>query len=521
MTPLIHFRSVTRLVMIVLLLTCFWVAPVAHAVVPPPDGGYPNFTTAEGQNALKSLTTGAGNTALGWSSLFSVATGNYNTAVGAGTLALNTADQNTATGAGALLSNSSGFQNTANGAFALLFNTIGSFNTAVGDSALYSNIDGLGNTATGVSALQNNTNGGFNTANGDSALLDNTTGSDNTAIGTGALGANTAGNNNTASGFQALFNNIADENTAYGSQALLTNTTGLGNAAVGTQALSHNDNGSDNTAIGNFALFGSTGSSNTAIGRNALLNMTSGDGNIALGVFAGNSLLTGSNNIYIGSPGFIANESNTIRIGETGTQTRAFIAGIRNVTTAGSAIPVLIDSVGQLGTMSSSRRFKNDIKPMDKTSEAILALTPVTFHYKNDNTGTQQFGLIAEDVAKVNPDLVARDKNGEIYTVRYDQVNAMLLNEFLKEHATVQEQQAQITALNSWVVTREAINAQEKQEFHATIARQDNEIRALIATVKEQAAQIQKVSAQLEVGKGDVQMLCLRGVASREVEQNP
>ena len=449
MTPLIHFRSVTRLVIIVLLLTCFRVAPVAHAVVPPPDGGYPNFTTAEGTNALKNLTTGAGNTALGWSSLFSVAIGNFNTGVGAGTLALNTAGENTATGAGALLSNSSGFQNTANGAFALVFNTIGSFNTAVGDSALYSNIDGLGNTATGVSALQNNTNGGFNTANGDSALLDNTTGSDNTAIGTGALGANTAGNNNTASGFQALFNNIADDNTAYGSQALLTNTTGLGNAAVGTQALSHNDNGSDNTAIGNFALFSSTGSSNTAIGHSALQNMASGDGNIALGFFAGNSLLTGSNNIYIGSPGAIANESNTIRMGEAGTQTRAFIAGIRNVTTAGSAIPVLIDTVGQLGTMSSSRRFKNDIHPMDKASEAILALKPVTFQYKSDATNTPQFGLIAEEVAEVNPNLVVRDEKDEIYTVRYDAVNAMLLNEFLKEHATVQELKKEIDALRS------------------------------------------------------------------------
>ncbi len=399
------------------------IAPNAPAVVPPPDGAYPNFTTAEGQNALKSLTSGAGNTAVGWSSLFSIATANFNTAVGAGTLALNTADQNTATGAAALLSNSSGFQNTANGAFALLFNTTGSFNTAIGDFALYSNINGLGNTGTGVSALQSNTTGGFNTATGNGALLDNMTGSNNTATGTGALSANTMGEDNTAHGFQALFSNV-------------------------------------------------DGNLHTAVGWQALQNNTSGIGNIALGADAGRNLTTGSYNIDIGDSG-VAGESGTIRIGNNIHTTQAFIAGISGGTVPGG-VAVIVDVNGHLGTNVSSARFKNEIKPMDKASEAILALKPVTFRYKKelDPNGIPQFGLVAEDVAKVNPDLVARDAKGELYTVRYEAVNAMLLNEFLKEHRTVQQQ-------------------------GATIAELKKEIANLTGTVKEQATQLQRVSAQV------------------------
>jgi hypothetical protein len=373
--------------------------PKGFAVVPPPDGGYPNFTTAEGQNALKSLTTGAGNTALGWSSLFSVATADFNTAVGAGTLALNTADQNTATGAAALLSNSSGFQNTANGAFALLFNTTGSFNTAIGDFALYSNINGLGNTGTGGSALQSNTTGGFNTATGNGALLSNMTGSRNTATGTGALSANMVGEDNSAHGYQALFSNI-------------------------------------------------DGNLNTAVGGQALQN-TSGSDNIALGFSAGISLTTGSHNINIGDSG-VGGESGTIRIGNIAHATQAFIAGISGGTVPGG-VAVIVDVNGHLGTNVSSARFKNEIKPMDEASEAILALRPVTFRYKKelDPNGIPQFGLVAEDVAKVNPDLVARDAKGELYTVRYEAVNAMLLNEFLKEHATLQELKKEIAALKT------------------------------------------------------------------------
>jgi hypothetical protein len=480
----------TRTHFLVITLTSIFLAIMesnAPAVVPPPDGGYPNFTTAEGTKALQNLTTGAANTGVGWVSLLSDTTGSFNTGVGAGTLALNDANENTATGAGALLSNSTGFQNTANGAFALLLNTTGSFNTAIGDAALYSNTMGLANTATGVSALQNNTTGAFNSAVGDGALLSNITGNNNTATGTGALGANTVGNDNTAAGFQALFSNTGDNNTAVGSQALTSNTTGINNTANGFQALFHNTDGTDNTAIGIQSLFDNTGSSNTAIGHNAFINKSTGDGNIALGNFAGGLLNTGSHNIYIGNSG-ATNESNTVRIGTAGTQTKTFIAGIRDVT-LGGALPVLIDGVGQLGTMSSSRRFKNDIKPMDKTSEAILALTPVTFHYKNDNTGTQQFGLIAEEVEEVNPDLIVRDSEGKPYGVRYDQVNAMLLNEFLKEHRNVQQQDRRI------------------QEHETTIAELKREVETMIAHSKVQDAKIQRVSNQVQASNSAAQVV--------------
>ncbi len=242
----------------------------------------------------------------------------------------------------------------------------------------------------------------------------------NTASGVSALSQNTTGSANTANGLFALFSNTTGfSNTASGQQALFGNTTGNSNTASGVNALYGKRTGVNNTANGLFALLGNTGSSN-----------------IALGAYAGAKLTTGDNNIDIGHLG-IAGESDTIRIGIL--QTRTFIAGIRGVTTRiGNIVPVLIDAAGQLGTVSSSRRFKNEIKPMDQTSESILALKPVTFHYKSDATSTPQFGLIAEEVAKVNPDLVVRDADGEIYTVRYDAVNAMLLNEFLKEHQKVE-----------------------------------------------------------------------------------
>src|SRR5207247_5526168 len=205
-------------------------------------------------------------------------------------------------------------------------------------------------------------------------------------------------------------------------------------------ALHNNTTGYHNTANGSYALYSNTTSnSNTAESYQALQNNTGSD-NTGLGVNAGLNLTTGSQNIDIGNSG-VAAESNTMRIGRAANQTRAFIAGIRGVTTANAnAVPVVIDSAGQLGTMSSSKRFKKEIKPMDQTSEAILGLKPVTFHYKSDSTGTPQFGLIAEEVAKVNADLVVRDDDGEIYTVRYEAVNAMLLNEFLKEHRRATEQ---------------------------------------------------------------------------------
>ncbi|PYK13386.1 MAG: hypothetical protein DME65_02045 [Verrucomicrobia bacterium] len=229
----------------------------------------------------------------------------------------------------------------------------------------------------------------------------------------------------------------------------MSNTTGRENTASGTFALFSNTTSSHNTANGDSALFSNTdGDGNSAVGHDALFSNTTGVGNIAVGESAGSNLTTGDNNIDIGNGG-IAGESATIRIGKPNVQMATFVAGISGVATVGGT-PVLVGSNGQLGTMVSSQRFKTDIKPMDKASEALLALHPVTFHYKKDidPAGTWQFGLVAEEVEKVNCDLVVRDNDGKPYTVRYDQVNAMLLNEFLKQHRTVQEQQAAITELN-------------------------------------------------------------------------
>jgi hypothetical protein len=326
-----------------------------------------------------------------------------------------------------------------------------------------------GNTAEGQNALLSRTTGGFNTAIGFLSLRSDTTNSFNTAVGAGALLANTA-DENTATGAGALLSNTTGTtNTANGVFALFLNTTGNGNTANGYHALLSSTIGLGNTASGfNALLENTTGGENTAVGEAALALNTTGSDNTALGTLAGSNLTVGSNNIDIGfSVQGVAGESNTIRIGNPNVTT-TIIQGISGQTIASGAT-VLVDSNGMLGTVPSSRRFKDGIKPMDQASEAILGLKPVTFHYKSDNKGTPQFGLIAEEVAAVNSDLVVRDKNGEVYTVRYDAVNAMLLNEFLKEHRKVE-------ALEGTVAT-------------------------LAATVKEQASQIQKVSAQLEVSK--------------------
>jgi hypothetical protein len=451
-------------------IVCFALSPTAQAVTPAPDGGYPNENTAEGDDALFSLTSGAANTAVGSNALY------FNT----------TGDDNVANGYSALRSNTTGYYNTATGAYALQNNT-SSQNTANGYSALRSNTTGNHNTATGVDALFSNTTGASDTATGAFALFRNTIGEQNTASGGGALQENTTGNNDTASGFQALSNNTTgNNNTASGFQALGRNTTGNANTANGVRALFYNTTGFQNTATGAGALFiNTTGNGNVAEGVGALQNNT-GSFNTALGFNAGANLTTGSNNIDIGVLG-VAGESNTIRIG-TVRQTATFIGGIRGVTTGmANAIPVLIDSSGQLGTASSSRRFKKEIKPIDKASEAILALRPVTFHYKSDNTGTPQFGLIAEEVAEVNPQLVVRDENGEIYTVRYEAVNAMLLNEFLKAHCKMEEQEATISQLKSTV-------AKQQKDFQATATHQQEQIEALTAG-------LQKVSDKVELDK--------------------
>ena len=342
-------------------LACFTgFAPKAFGVTPPPDGGYPGKNTAEGQDALFSLTNGTSNTANGFS---------------------------------ALKANTNGDRNTANGALALFTNVTGSENTATGYAALFFN-RGSGNTANGIGALHSNATGANNTANGQRALYDNLSGSKNTANGSGALGNNTMGDNNTADGFQALGSNR-------------------------------------------------TGSFNIALGNNAGSGVSTADDVICIGAVGADV----SHSCYIGN---IFNQPSP------------------------SGLAVFVNSDGKLGTIMSSRRFKKDIKPMDKASEAILALQPVTFRYKKDfdPTGIAQFGLVAEDVAKVNPDLVVGDKEGKPYSVRYDQVNAMLLNEFLKEHRNNEQQGATI--------------AQLKQEF----AKQRTQIEALTAG-------LQKVSAQL------------------------
>ncbi len=380
-------------------------------------------------NANTTLGSGAGGNLL--------AGADRNTAIGF--LALGTStddDDNTAIGSHALGSNKGGHANTATGVNALLSNTTGISNTANGVAALRANIDGDDNTAVGISALESNTGGGFNTAIGASALTSNTGGNSNTAAGLNALFFNKTGSNNSAYGVNALLNNTASNNSASGFFALQNNGVGHDNTAHGFQALKGN---------------------------------MSGNNNVAVGSNAGANLTTGSNNIVIGAnvPG-VAGESGKIRIGKQGTQNGTFIAGISGVAVTGTQ--VVVNANGKLGVTASSARFKDDIKPMDKSSEAILGLKPITFHYKKeiDPEGIPQFGLIAEQVEKVNRDLVARDNEGKIYTVRYEAVNAMLLNEFLKEHRKV-------------------------ETLEGVVAQQQKQIEALTAG-------LQKVTAQLETG---------------------
>ena len=361
-------------------LACFAISPMAQAVSPPPDGGYRDENTAEGDDALLNLAGGHHNTAIGFEALFDNTTGGFN---------------------------------TANGALALASNIRGLYNTAIGANALFKNVSDV-NTATGASALYHNESGFNNTANGAFALFRNTHGSGNTAIGV---------------------------------EVLVKNRIGFENTAIGDHALENNINGTFNVAVGAFA------------GSN-------------LGTVHGH----GDNNIYIGSRG-AGDESNTIRIGSPGTHTATFIAGISGVTVAGG-VGVVIDNNGQLGTISSSERFKDAIKPMGKVSEAILALKPVTFRYKHklDPDGIPQFGLVAEQVEKVDSNLVARDEENKPYTVRYEAVNAMLLNEFLKAHRRIEEQDGRL----------------QKQE--AAIAKQQKQTEALTTGP-------QKVSTRLEVNE--------------------
>jgi len=374
-------KTTIPLFSIVLAFLSVTISPTMRAVDPPPDGGYPNENTAEGEDALFSLPADAPG------------------------------------------------QNTAVGFNAMFNTTTGSLNTAVGDMALFSNTTGPGNTAIGYRALYSNISSS-NTAMGSDALFSNTTGTSNVAIGDGVMFFSTTADLNTAVGALAMTaSGTGSYNTALGAKTLALNGTGHDNTAVGYGALNYNDTGTNNVAVGSFA--GSTYGIN-------------GSNNILLGYAAGSALTTGSNNIEIGNPGD-ARDARVIRIGDPATHKQTFIAGIAGTAIAPGVV-VGVNAKGQLGVRASSARFKEAIKPMDKASEAILALKPVTFRYKKDldPEGIPQFGLVAEDVAKVNPALVARDAEGEVYTVRYEAVNAMLLNEFLKEHRRGEEQDCKI-----------------------------------------------------------------------------
>ena len=304
-------------------------------------------------------------------------------------------------------------------------------NTAVGDQALFSNF-GNGNTATGFHALFTNQKGAANVANGDQALAANVNGNLNTAVGASALSRNTNGNSNTAVGINTLD----------------MNTVGGDNSALGDLALHNNATGSDNTATGAFALAGNTtGNSNVAIGKNA-----------------GNHVMTASHVICVGADVPGADVSNA-----------CFIGQIFNATSAGGSA-VFVNPDGKLGTITSSRRFKEDIKPIDQASELLFSVKPVSFRYKKemDPERMPQFGLVAEDVEKLNPDLVVRDQEGKPYSVRYDQINAMLLNEFLKEHRKVQKLEAALEAVS--------------------------------ARLQEQDAKIQRVCARMEMRSAEARM---------------
>jgi len=442
-------------VLVPLALACFALspAPKAFAVSPPPDGGYPGANTAEGTDALFDLTSGIANTAVGLNALHDNTTGGWNVAIGASTLASNTTGNfNMAIGTDALTNNNA------------------NFNLAIGFRVLFMNTTGNHLTGIGAAALRNNTTAGFNTAVGADALRENTSGEENTAVGAGALLNNLTGDDNNAFGFNALGANVGavfgDMNNAFGANALASNVEGRQNSAFGDDALEFS-NGDRNTAFGNEA---------------------------------GTAVTTGSFNVYLGdNAGSNFNhvdESNTIRIGsDTGFDgidpTRCFIAGIANnpQPTAGTVFDVSIETAAgvnfqRLGIDTSSRRYKEEIKPMDKVSEAIFKLKPVTYRIKKETNPAQPmaFGLIAEDVAEACPAL-ASYLDGQPMGVHYKEMSVMLLNEFLKEHKKVEGQQATIAELKS------------------TVAQQQKGMEVLTAQLKEQAAQIQKVSAQLETSK--------------------
>jgi hypothetical protein len=357
--------------------------------------------------------------------------------------------------------------NTAMGTSALMHLSTGTYNTAAGDDALLSNTIGYDNTATGALALGSNQSGYQNSAYGASALQGNTTGINNTATGVFALYTND-GSNNTASGYGALFSNSSGQgNTAAGMSALQSNTTGNYNMASGYEALYRNTSGAQNTAAGVNALRSNTsGDYNTALGTDALYDNTRGSYNIAQGYKAGFSLTTGSDNIDIGNQG-MAGESGTIRIGTKSTQGATYIAGIYGTSITGSA--VMVSSDGQLGVTVSSERFKTAITPMGGSSQKLRRLRPVTFHLKTDPNGALQYGLIAEEVAKVYPELVIRSETGRIDGVRYDEIAPLLLNEVQRQQAMMAAQAKKIASLGEQLAAQ-AAEVHELKEQQAQFA---------------------------------------------------
>lgn len=382
------------------------------------------------------------------------------------------ANTNTAFGYQALLNNTSGTGNTALGSSALRFDTASS-NTAFGSEALGINTSGDANTATGSGAMAANTTGADNTATGASALFLNTSGSANTVTGVGSMSGNTTGNNNTATGFESLaFNTNGNGNTVDGYQAMQWNSNGASNTADGYQALQQNTNGTQNLASGSQALwFNTTGYNNTALGAQALIVNSTGYNNIGIGFGAATRVgSTNSNNIHIGSQGSIS-DTGTIRIGTPGAQTAFFAAGVRGAQTGNyDALPVLVDSNGQLGTVSSSRRFKEDIQDMGDASSGLLKLRPVTFRYRQpftDGSKPVQYGLVAEEVAEVYPDLVAHSADGQIESVKYQVLDSMLLNEVQRQQTRIrgleqqlQEQQERMAKLEAALAAMAAAPAE-------------------------------------------------------------
>ena len=389
-------------------------ACVSSRAAQPPDSvvSDSNLNTAMGSNAMFNNGTTSENTAAGYAALFSNSAGGYNSALGAF----------------ALYSNTDGYFNSAFGRRALYLNTFGTGNSALGSDALGSNTTGDFNSAIGISALNSNTSGGYNSALGSTALAFNSTGFFNSAFGAEALGHNTTGSYNSAIGVSALFNNTtASYNTAVGYRVLTSNFDGAANTALGFQSL----------------LNASHGNNNTAVGYAALSNDLTGSGNIAVGYNAGYNI-TRSNNIDIGNQG-ASNDNGVIRIGAANSNNGTFIAGITNTQLIGAA--VYVNANGKLGVLASSERYKTAIRSMSNEASKLERLRPVSFHLKNDPDGPLQYGLIAEEVQKVFPELVIRDAQGKIQGVRYDELAPMLLDQVQRQSAENRQLQQQMFLL--------------------------------------------------------------------------